>query len=156
METLANDVLLIYILILIVSILNLIIIGFGSETTWYSNLNTQLIDQWIIRSLLIVVIITSYIALIILSINCTATNIPSLFLINMLLFLGWSTIFYYYEDIGASLWLLFVLFSYSFWLFMYVWRFSTLASIFLIPLLCLEVYILYSSIHLASTNNIIL
>lgn len=163
---------LIYAAILMVTILYLIISATGTETTWYRELMKGPVDPWVIRSFWIVSTILSYVSLLILLpdiciFNNMCDNILSdkvyyarsvapLFLISLFIALGWMAVFYYVQDIGLSLWLIMILFTYEFWLFIYIWYIKPLAAVFMIPLLILYVYLMYSVIHLAYLNNVIL
>lgn len=161
----------IYAAILIVEVLYFIISATGTDTTWYIELLKGPVDPWVIRSLWIIATILSYVSLFLLlpdvminerdteeTININMINrsrsVAPLFLIGIFMSLGWAVVFYYVQNIGLSLWLIIVLFSYTFWLFMYIWYIKPVAAVFLIPILVIYIYLMYSVTHLAYLNNV--
>lgn len=154
------DFLLIYHAIVVVSMLFLTVSIVGSTTTWYRELNKGPIDPWLIRFGWIIATLLSYVGLFLLWENVRPNEvsldlaITVLFLISTFLSLGWASIFYYSKNIGLSLWLVGILFVYKFWLFIYIWYIKPLAAVFLIPILLMYIYLMYSVAHLAYLNNV--
>jgi len=154
------DYILIYGAIVIVTILFLIILIIGANTTWYINLNKGSISNWLIIVLWIIAGSISYIGLFLLWGNIKSTelsinlNVAILFLVSIFLALGWIAIFYYNQNIGLSFWLALVLFIYEFWLFMHIWYINPIAAMFFTPILALYIYLMYFTAHIASVNNI--
>jgi len=160
----------IYGVILIAAVLYLIASAIGTETTWYLNLIKPDLNPWYTRTLWIIATIVSYITLFLLlpeisfyhpsslspSIVYKARTVAPLFLIGTLISLSWTVIFYYYQNIGLSLWLTSILFIYNFWLFMYVWYIKPLAAVFMIPILAIYIYLVYFMTNLAYLNHVIL
>jgi tryptophan-rich sensory protein len=166
------DFLLVYAAIVLITILFLIVSIVGASTTWHRELRQDPINPWIIRISWLIATALSYVGLFLLwktfskekEISSTGSSyeasnflaITVLFLISTFLSLGWAAIFYYSQNIGLSLWLVGILFVYKFWLFMYIWYIKPIAALFLIPLLIMYIYLMYSVAHLAYLNNILL
>lgn len=157
----------IYSLIIIVSILFVIVALIGSMTTWFINLIKPSAVIWIIILLWATAIIISYIGLIILwtdmnsntnhdvsPIGNIAMTVAPLVLIGTFLSLGWIIIFFYVQNLGLSIWTALILFSYEFWLFIYIWYINPITAVLLIPLLLIYIYLIYFSAHLAYLNNV--
>lgn len=147
---------------IMVGILFIIVSIIGSRTTWYQELNKGPINPWIVTILWPLAILISFVSLFILWRSLYPDQasrfltISVFFLISMFMSLGWIIIFYYGEDIGLSLWLIAVLFIYKFWLFVHIWYIKPIAAVFLIPMLLMYIYLMYSVAHLAYLNGIIL
>ena len=150
------DFLLIYGAIALVTILFVITSTAGSNTTWYQQLKKGPVDAWMLRLLWIISIWLSYIALFLLSESRVGIqlSVTALFLISLFLSLGWIALFYYGQNIGLSLWLVGILFLYKFWLFMHIWYIRPVAAIFLIPILLIYIYLMYTVAHLAYLNDV--
>lgn len=154
------DFLVVYLSLLILGILLILVIIFGEQTTWYRNLAKNNINPWLLRGLWLVATILSFVTFSIIWQDIKVNENPqdlilsSLFIVAGFLFVAWSVTFYYAENITLSLWILIVMFTYNFWLFLYVWYINPIAAIFLIPNLLLYSYLLYTTIHLASMNDI--
>jgi tryptophan-rich sensory protein len=154
------EFLVVYISLIILTILYLIVVFCGENTPWYLSLTQSNINPWLIRGLWVVATILSYVTFFFIWQDIRVYNIPRdfivsvLFLITNFLFLGWTVSLYYGENLYLSFWIAFIIFIYNFWLFVYVWKIKPFASLFLIPSLILYLYLIYSTLHLASLNHI--
>lgn len=155
------DFLFVYGVILIVSILFLLSFFFGTNTTFYQNLIKQnIISGWVIEVLWVIATILSYIGLFFLWDNKTPNQdirnlrISVLFLIGNFLTLAWSVTFFQAENITFAAWIAAAVLIYNFWLFIYLYYINVIASLFLIPIILMYVYLLYFTIHIAFLNNI--
>lgn len=154
------DFLLIYAAIVIISILSITVSVVGSTTTWYRELKQGSINPWLIRVGWVIATLLSYVGLYLLWEDVRPNEVSRdlgitvLFMIGTFLSLGWASVFYYAKNVGLSLWLLGILFVYKFWLFMYIWYIKPVAAVFLIPILLMYIYLMYSVAHLAYLNNI--
>lgn len=154
------DFVVVYVSILILTILLILVLIFGEQRPWYKNLIKNNINPWLLRSLWVVATIISFGAFFFIWQDDRIIKNPRdlilsvLFIITGFLFLAWAVTLYYAENIAMSIWILLILFIYNFWLFMYLWYINPIAAIFLLPSLVLYIYLLYSTIHLASLNNI--
>jgi tryptophan-rich sensory protein len=154
--------LIVYGAIIAVSLLFLVAYFFGIETTLYKNLirpnvNTILIDTfWVLATIL------SYVGLFFLWDNPTPAEvyrnlvISVLFLLGNFLVLAWAAALFLIVNVSLAIWLAVILLIYNFWVFIYVWHIKALAALFLIPILLMYGYLLYSTIHIASLNNILI
>lgn len=158
----ASSFIYIILVIIILNILVIIISFTGSMATWYSNLIKGPINLWGIVLVWGLSTLLSYIGLFLFYRlgECRSNNknlaLTVLFFVNALLTLGWVTIFFYGENIGLSLWLVGVLFMYMFWVFIYMWYNMPTASVFIVPLLMVYLYVFYAMAHLAYLNNVLL
>ena len=141
---------------IIIGILFIIMSLVGLTNKWYRELNKGAINPWVVTLLWSLSILLSYVTLFLLWNNSSLLTFMVLFLISMFMSLGWVIIFYYGQDIGLSLWLISVLFIYKFWLFVHIWYIRPIASVFLIPILLMYIYLMYSVAHLAYLNGIML
>lgn len=150
----------VYLSLIILGILLLVVVYFGLKTDWNNRLIPSDVNPWIVRILWVFATIASYLAYHFIVENINEHPIPRdlivsvLYIISSFLFLAWAITYYYAEDIVLSLWILFAVFVYNVWLFIYVWRLTELGAAFLVPNLILYVYLLYSTLHIASINNI--
>lgn len=140
----------------------------GSMTSWYENLVTLPLVDWVLWGIWVTATFLSYLGLFVFYNHilalCTTSSWPTVssrnfaltvaFLVTALLTLGWIVIFYYGQNIIMSLWLISILFIYKFTIFTYMWYIKPLAAIFIIPLLILYLYLFYALAHLATINNI--
>lgn len=154
------DFILIYTSIVIVSIIFFISSYFGTETEWYRNLNKFPIDNWVIDFLWVLATLASYLGLFFLWQHITPDLITkdlivsTYFLIGLFIFLSWSVSFYHAENIGLAVWISLLLFVYRFWLFIYIWYIKPFAAIFFIPILLMNIYLVYYMLHIAYINDV--
>lgn len=153
------DFIVVYLSLIILGILLLVVVFYGSDSAWYQSLNKPDINPWIPRVGWVVATVLSYVTFFFIWQDVREYPIPRdlilsvLFVISSFLFLLWAVLFYYGQDLITSLWVAIALFIYNFWLFIYVWNISPVGAIFLIPNLILYGYLVYSSVDLASLNN---
>jgi len=153
------DFLTVYISLLVLTVLFLVVIYVGEKNDWYRSLKQAHINPWFVRGLWLVGTILSYVTFFFISQDIRFHDIPRdlilsvLFVIADFLFLAWSASFYYSQNLSLPFWVSVIIFVYNLWLFIYVWNINSFASLFLIPNLILYLYLIYSTIHLASINN---
>jgi len=132
----------------------------GSSASWYKNLIRPAVNPWIIRILWFIAVVLSLVGVFLLwehvsdDLVSRDLTVTALFLVGSFISLAWSAAFYHAENIRLAVWIALLLFVYKFWLFTYVWHIKPLAAIFLIPLVIMNLYTLYATIHIASINNI--
>lgn len=129
----------------------------GINSTWYSKLKQPTLDVWIPRAGWIVATILSYIGLYLIYLTASPHRVllvSDLYIISGFLAILWSATFYQLQDIGLAVWFSFVLFLYQLWLLIYLFYLEPLLSLFLIPLVIMYFYLVYSMIDLALLNNI--
>lgn len=154
------DFLIVYISLLILTILYIVVVFVGETRAWYRTLKQANINPWLIRGLWLLGTIMSYIAFVWISQDIQTHEIPRdlivsvLFVITDFLFLAWSIAFYHAQDISLSFWVAIIIYIYNLWLTIYVWKISPFAALFLVPNLILYIYLIYSTIHLASLNRV--
>jgi len=147
--------------LLILSILLIVMVYIGSESTFYMNLVKQAINPWYIAGLWIFGTILSYIGFIFIweDINDKTPQdliLSIYFVITDFIFIGWAAALYFAENIAFSYWMALFLFVFNFWLFLYIWRINIITAIFLIPNLVLYIYLIYSSLDLAYLNHVLI
>jgi tryptophan-rich sensory protein len=155
-----------YIIIILVTLLVYIpfIISYlaGIYSPFYNSLKLTTNNPWIARILWVITTIISYIGLYILYHDLTPEKLSQnltvsvLFLIGNFILLAWSVTLFQFKSIALSVWIVFALFVYEFWVFTYVWNINRVASLFLLPLLGMYLFFVYDSVHLAFLNGIIL
>ena len=156
------DFLFVYIVILLVDILFLLSYIPGTYSTWYNSLIQPDLNPWIPRAGWIIATILSYIGIYILWEYAGPDDIPRdlgvsvLFIVANFITVAWSVALYQGENIGLATWISVVLFVFQLWLVIYVWYIKPLAAVFLIPLMLMYLYLVYSMVHLAAINNVIL
>ena len=153
------DFLTVYIIILILFGIFLFSYIVGIMSEWYNNLQQSTLNPWIPRILWILSGFFSYAAIYIIWEDAETgyprdLTITVLYIIGMFLMLGWSLSLYQLQDIGLAVWFSVILFLYQLWLTIYIWYIDPLASIFLIPILLMYLYLIYNTINLATLNNI--
>lgn len=154
------DFITVYFTLIALAVLLLVVIFYGSSTTWYENLIKTSSTSWIVRGSWVVGTILSYVGFFWLWQDVRIHPIPrdfivsTLFIISGFLFLGWVVALYYAQDIILSFWISIAIFVYNFWLFIYIWHLSYIAALFQLPLLALYIYLIYDTLTLASLNNI--
>lgn len=153
------DFIVVYLALLILGVLLLLVVFFGSSTPFFNSLIFPNVNPWIPRIGWLVATALSYVTFFFIYQNVLEYPYPQDFLVSILylissfLFLGWALAFYYDQDIVLSMWIAVILFVYNYWLFIYVWYLSPIAALFLIPLLILYGYLVWNSAHTASLNN---
>ena len=153
------DFIVVYLSLIILGILLLVVVFYGSDSAWYQSLIKPDINPWIPRVGWVIATVLSYVTFFFIWQDVREYPIPRdlivsvLFVISSFLFLLWAVLFYYGQDLVTSLWVAIALFIYNLWLFIYVWNISPVGALFLIPNLILYGYLVYSSVDLASLNN---
>lgn len=131
-------------------------------SNWYSNLKQARINPWFPRILWVLTTIISYIGLYLLWYGADEykttryLGITTLYLVSAFLNLAWSVSLYQAENIALATWMSGILFLFQFWLVIVIWYINPVPAIFLIPSACMYLYLVYTMIHLASINNIII
>jgi tryptophan-rich sensory protein len=134
----------------------------GIYSEWYAGLKQVSTNPWLIRGLWVATTLISYIGLYILwkdANNLTIQKylgISVLYLIGSFIILAWSVALYQASDIGLAVWISGILFVYQFWVFIVIWYINPKAAVFIIPLLAMYLYLVYSMIQLAGINDITL
>lgn len=123
----------------------------GSETNWYKSLKKGSIDVSVFIAFWLVTTLISYLSILTLENNPV---ILILFIIGEFIGLAWVSIFFYGQNIAYGLWLMTIVFTYNFWVFIEIWYILPLASTFMIPLLILDLFLVYALSHLAYINNV--
>jgi tryptophan-rich sensory protein len=154
------DFIFIYAAILIVTALFFVSYIPGIYSDWYENLKHDGLNVWIPRVAWVVTTALSYVGLYFLWQNSSAAlvrrnlAVSALYLVGSFMILAWSAALYQHQDIGLAVWFSAILFIYQFWIFIYIWYIKPLAAIFILPLVLMYLYLVYSMIHLASINNV--
>jgi len=155
-----EDFLFVYGVVVIVFILLLSSFIPGIYSDWYNGLKISGLNVWIPRAGWVIATILSYVGLYFFwgTVNPEEMEknlaITVLFVIGSILVFAWSVALYQGENIALATWLACALFVYQFWLFIYVWNIKPIASLFLIPLIGMYFYLIYSMIQLARLNNV--
>lgn len=153
------DYILIYGAILAVNGIFLLSYLTGVYLSWYAKLKQDTTNVWIPRVLWVAATLLSYVGLYILWKDAHSNNIQRylsisvLYLIAGFLTIGWSAALYQLQDITLALWASVILFVYEFWIFIVIWYIRPLAAVFIIPLVAMYLYLVYTMIHLAYLND---
>lgn len=156
------DFILVYSVIIIMSALFIVSSTIGLNTSWYQNLKKFDVNPWLIRSLWLVTTLLSYIGLFVLWEHVQPDEISKDLAVSVLYLLAtfisflWSVVFYQMENIQGAFWLAEVLLIYKFWLFIYMWYIKPIAALFLIPVIGMYAYLIFSVVHLAGLNNVVI
>lgn len=156
------DFLFVYIVILLVNILFLLSYFPGIYSSWNASLVQTNLHPWIPRAGWIVATILSYIGIYILWQYAAPDDIPRdlgvsvFFIVANFITVAWSVVLYQGQNIALSTWISVVLFVFQFWLVIYVWFIKPLAALFLVPLMLMYLYLVYSMVHLAAINGVVL
>ena len=148
--------------IIILNVLFLIISIIGINSTWYKNLQKSAHNSFVLGIIWVIVAIMSYGAIFMLWKHIEPDEvsedlkISALFLSGTFLSLLWVVVFFQGNNITMAVWIGVVLFLYYFWLLIYMWSTKASAAIFMLPLVILYGYFVYSMIHLASLNNVMI
>ncbi len=154
------DYLFVYAVVVVVWILFLLAYIPGIYSDWYNGLRLSGLNLWIPRVGWLVATLISYVGLYLFWGNSTPEEmsrdlgITVLFIIASLLIFAWAVALYQAENIALATWIACALFVYEFWLFIYIWNLKPIAALFLIPLLFMYFYLIYSMIQLARLNNV--
>lgn len=133
---------------------------FGAETTWYQNLIKPVYHTWTIRAAWVISTILSYVGLFILWKQTTVDNeiedyrIDVFYLINTFISLSWAISYYYAENLGLAFWLSIGLFTFKFWLMLYIWYLNPLAAVFFVPIVIMNLFLVYTTVHIANVNQV--
>jgi tryptophan-rich sensory protein len=118
------------------------------------------VNVWIPRILWFLAIILSYVSLYLLWNGKRAISlevsiqINAIYIISELIIIAWSVIFLQGQNILGAIWLSFALLIFQIWLLYYVWKLDATAGLYMVPLVLMYLYLLYSMIHLASINGV--
>ena len=154
------DFLVVYISLIVLTILFLVVVFVGENTAWYRSLRQANINPWFVRGLWVLGTILSYVTFFFIWQDIRIYDIPRDLIVNVLfvitdfMFLAWTVAFYYAEDLSMSFWVAVGIFIYNLWLFIYIWNIKPFAALFLLPNMVLYLYLIYSTIHLASLNHV--
>ena len=154
------DYIIVYGLILIVAGVFLLSYLPGIYSNWYATLKQPNLNLWVPRVLWVVATGISYIGLYILWREATPRTVQKylsisvLYLIASFITVAWSVAFLQGENLELGTWIAGILFVYQFWVFIVIWYIKPLAAIFIIPLLGMYLYLVYSMAHLASLNGV--
>jgi tryptophan-rich sensory protein len=149
-----------YVIYFILLIIFLVSYLTGIYSTWYLNLKTEVVNVWIPRILWFLAIILSYVSLYLLWNGKRAISlevsiqINAIYIISELIIIAWSVIFLQGQNILGAIWLSFALLIFQIWLLYYVWKLDATAGLYMVPLVLMYLYLLYSMIHLASINGV--
>lgn len=144
---------------IMLTILFLVASYFGSKETWYVNLPDKQDENLIpIAVLWVIAVILSYVPFYLLrnfpeNIYGQSRLFP-FFLIVSILNLLWVVVFFKSANFLLTLFILAVLFTFQFFILIFVLDIYPIAALFLIPVQLLYGYLFYSIMHLASVNHI--
>lgn len=156
------DMWFIYISITIIYIMFVVSALSGINSIWYNNLTKSNVNPWVIGILWAFSTLLSYGAIFMIWEHVQPNEVSFdmilsiYFLIGTFLSLLWAAVFFHNNNITFAVWTAALMFLYQFWLLIYIWSVKIRAAIFMIPIVILYGYILYSMIHLATLNNIII
>lgn len=156
------DVIVVYIIAFVVWLLFFLSYIPGIYSAWYLSLKQPSFNVWIPRIAWIVAGALSYIGFYILWRGSRPEDVDRYLAITMLYVVGsfimvsWSVALFQAQNISLATWLAGILFIFQLGLFFIVWYLRPVAAIFMIPLLALYLYLVYSMIHLAALNNQVL
>ena len=144
----------------ILTILFLVASYIGSKESWYVNLPVKSNENsWLIAGLWIGASLLSYLAFYIVKdyddeIYGQSRLLP-LFLITSFLNILWVIIFFKFQNFTWTLIIISIIFAIQFYIMIFLLYINVWAFVVLIPLQALYGYLLYSTIHLASINSIV-
>lgn len=145
----------------ILTILFLLVSYLGVRKKWYINLPVKInANTWTIAALWIVASIISYGVFYFIRGKDEKiygqSRIYPYFLIISYLNLLWAVIFFNNENFSLTLGIIAIIFALQFYLIIFLAYISVIAALLLVPLLLLYGYLFYTTLHLASVNNIII
>ncbi len=146
---------------LILVILFIVAAYFGARLKWYQDLPKKSSDNtYILAAAWIIASILSYVSFYLIkdeddSIYGYSRLIAWYALINFLNLL-WVVIFYIYQSFIGAIVILLIISFLTFYIFLFFLAIHILAGVFILPLLILYVYLIYTLINLASRNAIII
>ena len=154
-----RDFIIVYAIVIVVWLLFFLSYIPGIYSEWFLNLQQPRVNLWIPRVAWIIAAILSYIGSYILARSIPLDKylaIVMLYVSGSFIMLGWSVAFYQARNIALAAWIAGVLFIYQAALFLLVWHLNPIAAIFMIPILALYLYLVYSTVQLAALNNVLL
>lgn len=146
---------------LTLTVLFLISSYIGARESWYVNLPVKSNENtWLIAALWIGASLLSYVSFYIVKdydeeIYGQSRLLP-LFLITSFLNILWVIIFFKFQSFTWTLIIIAVIFAIQFYIMIFLLYINIWAFVVLIPLQALYGYLLYSTMHLASINSIII
>ena len=161
-RTVRREMWFIYISITIIYILFIISTLSGINSTWYNNLRKSQVNPYVVGILWAFATVSAYGAIFMIWEHVMPDEVTIdftlsiYFLIGAFLSLLWTIVLFHGDNIALAVWAAAIMFLYHFWLFSYIWTIRFMASLFMIPIVILYGYILYSMVHLATLNNIII
>ena len=129
----------------------------GINSAWYNSLKMPNFDPWIARGLWLVAAFLSYVGLYLILLRVPTNKgllINDFYLIGGFLTIIWSVAFLQLQDLRLAVWLSLLLFLYQLWLLTYIFWLSPFLSLFLVPLVIMYFYLVYSMIDLALLNQV--
>ena len=152
----------IYLSITVLTILFLASSLSGLNSDWYRQIKRSTVNPYLIGILWVIATVLSYVTIFMLWEHATPNEIPIdfrlsvFFLIGSFLSLFWSAILFQGNNISLALGISMILFLYQFWLFIYIWSIKPNAAFFMIPIIIMYGYLVYSMLHLVTINNIVI
>lgn len=154
-----RDVIVVYAIVIVVWLLFFLSYIPGIYSQWFLSLQQPRVNLWIPRVAWIIGALLSYVGSYILARSISQDKylaIVMLYVSGSFIMLGWSVALYQAQNIALAAWLAGVLFIYQAALFLLVWYLNPIAAIFMIPILALYLYLVYSTVQLAALNNVLL
>lgn len=142
----------IFLAVFITNILYMVLAKSGEGTEWYKSLKKSpwmsigLSNMWAVAA--------SCTYIVFLSKSHRMLPVFALLLVSYFCWIGWICLFYYGRDIGLSVWAACVLVCFLFWIFVYAWYVEPFYSIFILPILGVNLYIVYITSNVAFLNNV--
>lgn len=157
------DLWLIYLSANILNTLFLIVVIWGIfNSQYYIDLDKENANPYAIGALWILAVISAYGAIFMLWTPCDQSTVPVDVYVSILYLIGafinflWAFLFFYYEDLAGAVVAAVILFAYQFAITAYIWSLDFKAMLLTIPLVIMNGYILYTLIHVATLNGIII
>jgi len=145
----------IYFTLFVIYILTLIVLYYGAKNDWYKILKKPYSDPITFAILWTVAILVSACSIFYLQ-KISERNIKILtimYMINSILNLFWSVVFFWTKKIELSILLSITLFIFNYTIFLFLMKIAMQAAILYIPLLILYAYLIYATIHLLLMNQ---
>lgn len=155
----------IYIIIGLIILATIISCWYGINSEWYLNLKKNSIHRApvLIGALWIISTAISFVAIFMLWEHIKSDDytpfdikVSAIFIIGNFLTLLWAIAFFQINSVKLALLVGVIIFLFYFGFMIYVARVRLRAAIFLIPVIILYAYLVYSMIHIATLNNIII
>lgn len=146
---------------ILITISFLIVTFYGRQLPWYVNLPVKTSDNvYLLAFLWIIAILISYISFYRIRNKDEhvygQSRLIIYYLIVSYLNLLWIVLYFYYANFNVSLLILSIIFILQLYMILFLYRIDKLSSIFLIPVQILYGYLIYSILHTASINDIII